>query len=104
MVLGLAVMGAYAINTSMVEVGIMLVMGFIGYMMKIFNVPREPMVLGLVLGPIAEGELARAMALVHGSLPDLLTGMLTDPLSLSIIALTVFSLYQGIKNSRKQKA
>ena len=101
MILGLAVMGAYALNTSMVEVGIMLAMGFTGYVMKIYNVPREPMVLGLVLGPIAEGELGRAMALAHGSLPDMLKGMLTDPLSLSIIALTVFSLYQGIKSSRK---
>ncbi len=101
MVIGLAVMGAYAINMSMVEVGIMLVIGLIGYLMKVCDVPREPMVLGLVLGQMAEGELARAMSLAHGSLPGLLTGMLTDPLSIAIIALTVLSLYQGAKKQMR---
>lgn len=97
LVLGLAVIGSYAINMSIVEVGLMLVVGLIGYLMKEFDVPREPMVLGLVLGTMAEGELARALSLVHGSTLMLIKNMFTSPLSLIIIALTVMSLWQGVR-------
>lgn len=97
LVLGLAVMGSYALNMSIVEVALMLVIGLIGYLMKEFDVPREPMVLGLVLGSMAEGELARAFSLVHGSTPMLIKNMFTSPLSLIIIVLTVLSLWQGVR-------
>lgn len=97
LVIGLAVIGSYAINMSTVEIMIMLAVGFIGFLMKFFDVPREPLVLGLVLGSMAEGELARAMALAHGSMSVLLRSMLTSPLSLIIIFFTLLSLWQGIK-------
>ncbi|MDO4988611.1 MAG: tripartite tricarboxylate transporter permease [Synergistes sp.] len=97
LVLGLAVIGSYAINMSIVEVIIMMAVGLIGYLMKLFDVPREPLVLGLVLGSMAEGELARAMALVHGEIYALVVNMFTRPLSLLIIFFTLFSLYKGIR-------
>ncbi len=97
LVIGLAVVGSYAINMSMAEVMIMLAIGLIGYLMKFFDVPREPLVLGLVLGSMAEGELARAMSLVHGSVPALFHSMVTSPLSLVIMFFTMLSLWQGVK-------
>ena len=97
LVIGLAVVGSYAINMSMAEVMIMLAIGLIGYLMKFFDVPREPLVLGLVLGSMAEGELARAMSLVHGSVPALFHSMVTSPLSLVIMFFTMVSLWQGVK-------
>ncbi|HOM97541.1 MAG TPA: tripartite tricarboxylate transporter permease [Acetomicrobium sp.] len=97
LVIGLAVMGSYAVNMSTVEVWIMLAIGMLGYLMKEFDVPREPLVLGLVLGSMAEGELARAMSLVHGSVSGLIHSMLTSPISLIVIGLTFLSLWQGIK-------
>lgn len=103
LVIGLAVMGSYAINMSVVEIMLMLVIGLIGYLMKEFDVPREPLVLGLVLGSMAEGELARAFSLVHGSVPMLLKSMVTNPLSLIIIALTLLSLWQGVKKQFQKK-
>lgn len=97
LVIGLAVVGSYAINMSMAEVMIMLAIGLIGYLMKFFDVPREPLVLGLVLGSMAEGELARAMSLVYGSVPALFHSMVTSPLSLVIMFFTMLSLWQGVK-------
>ncbi len=101
MVIGLAVMGAYALNMSMVEVGIMLGIGVLGFIMKLCHVPREPMVLGLVLGSMAEGELARALSLVHGNILDLIISMCTSPISLIIILLTCVSLLQGMRKQKK---
>lgn len=103
MVIGLAVIGSYAINMSLTDAWIMLAIGLVGHAMKVFDVPREPMVLGLVLGSMAEGELARSMALVQGSVPGLLVSLVTRPLSLVIIGLTLFSLYQGVRSQLKKK-
>ena len=103
MVLGLAVIGSYALNMSLVDVWIMIVIGMLGYVMKCFDVPREPLVLGLVLGTMAEGELARSMSLVQGSVPALLTSLVTRPLSLIIIGLTLFSIFQGVRSQRRSK-
>jgi putative tricarboxylic transport membrane protein len=102
LVLGLAVIGSYAINMSLVDAWIMMAIGFVGYLMKELDVPREPLVLGLVLGSMAEGELARAMALVQGSVPALLGSFFTRPLSLVILALTFLSIFQGIWSQAKK--
>ncbi|HAH69093.1 MAG TPA: hypothetical protein DCL58_04865 [Synergistaceae bacterium] len=96
-------MGSYAINMSVVEIMLMLGIGLIGFLMKEFDVPREPLVLGLVLGSMAEGELARAFSLVHGSVPMLLKSMARSPLSLVIIALTLLSLWQGVRKQFLKK-
>ena len=96
-IIGLAVIGSFAINVSMVDLWIMLGLGLLGYLMKAFSVPREPLVLGLVLGSMAEGELARAMALVHGDVGRLMLGMLSSPICLIMIALISLSLWQGLR-------
>lgn len=98
LVLGLAVIGSYAINSSMTDVWIMLVVGAIGCVMCFFDVPREPLVLGLVLGTMAESELARALALVGGNVPELLHGIAMSPICLVMIALT---LWTGIRSFSK---
>ena len=100
LVLALAVVGSYAIGTSIVDVWIMLAVGVMGCLMKFFNVPREPMVLGLVLGTMAEGELARALALVQESVPRLVLGIFTSPICLVMIALTLFTLWRGFRKAQ----
>jgi len=103
LVIGLAVIGAYALNMSLVDVWIMLVIGLIGFAMKKFDVPREPLVLGLVLGTMAEGELARSMALVQGSIPALLSSFVSRPISLIILVLTALSIFKGLRSQKKSK-
>jgi TctA family transporter len=46
--------GAFAINNSLFDVGVMLVMGIIGFFMEKHDIPVAPAVLGIVLGPIVE--------------------------------------------------
>jgi len=102
LVIGLGVIGAYAISMSLVDVWIMMAMGLLGYAMKRFDVPREPLVLGLVLGSMAEGELARSMALVQDSVPTLIGSFFTRPLSLFIIGLTLLSIVQAVRAYRRR--
>ena len=103
LVLGLAVIGSYAINASLAEVWIMVAIGFLGFLMKEFGMPREPLVLGLVLGSMAEGELSRSLALVRNGVPELLASFVSRPLSLVILALTLLSVFKGALSQRKRK-
>ena len=58
----LTFVGAYTANNSLGDIVVMLVFGGLGYLMVRFNWPRAPLVLGLVLGEIAERYLWISMA------------------------------------------
>lgn len=99
-IMALAVIGAYSIRSSVEDILIMLFVGMIGFVLQIFAVPRAPLVLGLVLGTLAEGELARSLALVRGDVPTFLLQLVTRPICIVILLLCVYALYQGVKQHR----
>ncbi len=101
-IMAMAVIGSYAIRGSMEDVWIMLFVGFCGFIMHFFGVPRAPMVLGLVLGTMAEGELSRSLAIVHGDVGVFLVQLVSRPISLVILILCIFSLVQGIRQQMKK--
>ncbi|RMF83443.1 MAG: C4-dicarboxylate ABC transporter permease [Nitrospinota bacterium] len=53
-ILLMCIVGAYAINNSAFDIGLMLVMGILGFLLESYGFPVAPIVLGLVLGPILE--------------------------------------------------
>ncbi|WP_302296167.1 tripartite tricarboxylate transporter permease [Parasutterella excrementihominis] len=104
LVLALAVIGSYAVNGSIVEVWVMIGFGALGCAMKHFNLPREPLVLGLVLGTMAESELARALALVQGDVSQLLLGIFSSPICMILIGLILYSIIRSQYKKRKASA
>ncbi|MCO7643873.1 tripartite tricarboxylate transporter permease, partial [Pseudomonas sp. S 311-6] len=99
--------GAYAIGNSLFDVGIMMVAGVAGYLMIKASIPVSPMVLGLVLGPMAESNFRRALALSEGSYGFLYERPITLGL-LSLAALTVlaplFSAWRKRRAARRVAA
>jgi putative tricarboxylic transport membrane protein len=59
--------GAYSINNSEFDIGVMLVFGVIGYLMKKFDFEAAPLILGFVLGPMLEVNLRRSLLMSQGS-------------------------------------
>ena len=55
-VLGLAVFGSFAVQQSMGDVYVMVVLGTMMYFLERFGFSAAPLVLGLILGPIAESN------------------------------------------------
>jgi putative tricarboxylic transport membrane protein len=53
--------GAYAERNNFADVGMILVFGIIGYLFDRFGFPIAPMVLGTILGPLAESSFLRSM-------------------------------------------
>ncbi|MDI6756191.1 MAG: tripartite tricarboxylate transporter permease, partial [Thermodesulfobacteriota bacterium] len=66
-ILMLCVVGVYAVNSSLVDVWIMTVMGILGYVLRKYDFEPAPMVLGVVLAPIIEMSFRQALAMSAGS-------------------------------------
>ncbi|MBU2054638.1 MAG: tripartite tricarboxylate transporter permease [Proteobacteria bacterium] len=63
----LSLIGAFAVRNSFFDVGLALLFGILGYLMRVQDYPTVPMVLGLILGPIAEAAFGQALMLSRGS-------------------------------------
>jgi putative tricarboxylic transport membrane protein len=85
LILVFATFGVYAISNSVADVIIMYVVGVVGFFMRRYDFPLAPMVLGLILGPLMEAQLRRALSISQGDW----TVFLTRPLSLALLLLAV---------------
>jgi len=88
-VLVLASIGAYSLNRSLVDVGLMYAVGVVGLGMRVLDLPLVPAVLGLVLGPMAEMQFRRAVAISDGSLHVFVTRPISVALLASAVAILV---------------
>ncbi|GAA2826839.1 putative tricarboxylic transport membrane protein [Aminobacter aminovorans] len=61
-----ATLGTIGANPSTFELGLLLVFGLLGYGLRRFGYPIAPVVVGLILGPLAEQQLRRALAISQG--------------------------------------
>jgi putative tricarboxylic transport membrane protein len=60
------ILGVYAVNNSIVDVWIMLIMGVLGYALRKFEFDPAPLVLGLVIAPIFEQSLRQSLIMSNG--------------------------------------
>jgi putative tricarboxylic transport membrane protein len=65
-ILVLASLGTYSLNSSLLDVVLLFMAGVVGCAMRAHDVPLVPAVLGLVLGPLAELQFRRALAISEG--------------------------------------
>lgn len=92
-------MGSYVFENNIFHIQAMLVLGIIGWLMRKFDFSIGAMVLGIILGPIIDDNLRRALLLSQGS--NLLISFLSKPISAVIIILIfalVLSDIQLVKN------
>jgi putative tricarboxylic transport membrane protein len=78
-----ASIGTYTLNNSVFDLGVLFLIGLIGFAMRVMNVPVAPAVVGLILGPLAETQFRRALAIAQGDW----TVFFTSPLSASLLGL-----------------
>ncbi len=87
-ILLLSVVGSFASDLKLFTVGIAVVSGVVGYLMIKAQLPRAPLILGIVLAPIMESSLRQSMILSHGSL-DI---FVERPIALVLLVLVLASL------------
>jgi putative tricarboxylic transport membrane protein len=66
-ILTFCVLGVYAVNGSVVDLGIMAVMGALGYLLRKFDFETAPVVLGLILAPMIEMSFRQSLSMSSGS-------------------------------------
>jgi putative tricarboxylic transport membrane protein len=87
-ILVFATIGTYGISQSWVDLVLLYLIGAIGYLMRRFDFPAAPAVIGMILGPFAEQEFRRAMTISAGDL----TTFVTRPLSLTLLIIAMLLL------------
>ncbi|MGH3326547.1 MAG: tripartite tricarboxylate transporter permease, partial [Streptomycetales bacterium] len=88
LILLLALIGAYAIENRMWGVWMALAFGVIGYLMKKYDYPAAPVILGLILGSMMEKALVQTSEMGGGDL----TIFLNRPLALVLLLLALLML------------
>jgi len=80
----LSVIGAFGVRNNIFDVHVCLAFGVAGLVMKRFNFPSAPLVLGVILGPLAERYFLTALA----NYDDRISVFFTRPISATILGLS----------------
>jgi putative tricarboxylic transport membrane protein len=104
-ILVFATIGTYGISNSPVDLILLYLIGAVGFLMRRFDFPTAPVIIGMILGPLAETEFRRAMTISNGDWSI----FLTHPLSAFLLALAALGLlgpwlYSVWQNARARRA
>jgi putative tricarboxylic transport membrane protein len=90
LIVALSVIGAYAINGSMVDLYLVLFFGVVGYVFEKVAIPVAPLVLSLVLGGMMEQSFRQAMTISGGDTKIFVSsGICITLLALTTIAISL---------------
>ncbi len=87
-ILVFATIGTYGISNSVTDLVLLYVIGIIGMFMRRFDFPTAPVVIGMILGPMAEQAMRQALTISGGDW----TTFATRPVSLAILLLALAAL------------
>lgn len=97
-ILVICVVGAYSDSRTMFNCWLMLVMGAVGIIMALGNLPTSPFILGYILGPMLESNLRKGMTYTSdGFMP-----FLTRPVSLVLLLVALGSLLWPFIRDRRE--
>jgi putative tricarboxylic transport membrane protein len=98
LIFAFAMIGSYAVNSSMWDVMVCLGFGIVGYILKRYNYPLPPFVLGMVLGEMAEMNLRRAVMMAGP------TAVFQRPISVTMLAVAALSFVIPVISARRKRA
>lgn len=93
------VVGVYALNRSLTDVGIMLFFSVLGYLLSKFQFPMATMLIGFILSPLFEKNFRRALILSNGNYAT----FFSSPLCWAFWAVTILSVFFILRGKRKDK-
>lgn len=91
-----AMLGAYAINNSFFDVGVMLAFGLLGFVMEEHDFPIAPVILGLVLGRMIEDHFMSSVMKASGQWLAFFDRPLAATLATATIAVWLTLLWRGV--------
>lgn len=94
-VTSLCIIGAFACNNRLFDVGLMFVFGFVGFLMRRKGYPVAPMILAIVLGGIMDSNFRRAISLAESE-SNKLAALFGRPITMVLLVLTIATLVMNI--------
>jgi len=98
-ILVFATLGVYSLSNSIVDLITLYAIGAVGFLMRRFGFPVAPAVIGMILGPLAEQQFRRALAISQGDY----TVFFTRPLSLTLMVVAALALLVPIALDMRAK-
>ncbi len=89
----LCFVGSYAIRNSPFDIIVMVAAGLLGYFFKLIKFPVGPVIIGLVLGKMADGELRRVSMISEGHILNML---IRRPIAIVIFAFALLQVLDQI--------
>lgn len=98
----LCVVGSFACNNRLFDVGLMFAFGILGFVMRLRGYPQAPLVLALVLGKTMDSNFRRAMSLAAVA-DNPLMNLFGHPITLVLLACTLFVVLSNIPCLKRKK-
>ena len=103
MILTLSLIGTYASNYNLADVGIAMVFAVLGFVLRSHRWPITPILLGLVMGPILEGRARQALGGANGDLTIFVTRPISAIMVAAMVLLIVFSVRSSLSRRKEAK-
>jgi putative tricarboxylic transport membrane protein len=100
LIIPICIIGAFAVRTNMSDVWVMVIGGFIGYAFYMFKFPAAPVVLGVILAPLADENLRRSLMLFDNNGIGFFAKQYVGHVLIAIIA---FVFIEGIRRGRRSR-
>jgi putative tricarboxylic transport membrane protein len=100
-ILVFATMGVYGMRQSPFDVFLLYAIGLLGFLMRRYGFPAAPVIVGMILGPLAEEQMRRSLSISQGSW----TVFVTHPISAALLGVTlaVLVLPMIVRYMRRKK-
>ena len=98
-----AMLGVYAISSSTFDLFLLFALGFLGFLMRRYQMPIAPLLIGVILGPLAETELRRALAVSEGDPSILFSSPITIGIYIVLVGAIAVTVVQHLRHLRGDK-
>jgi putative tricarboxylic transport membrane protein len=99
LVIVLGIIGAYALKNSFYDILLALIFSVVGYFFDKYKFSNSAMILGLILGSIAENSLRKQLIVSDGSI----AGFFTRPIALVVLLFSLIAFISPVIRGKKQK-
>jgi len=99
----LCVIGSYALKNSYLDIVIMMIFGVVGFILKEFGIKPAPIILGLILGPLAENNLRSTLEISDHGLLLFFTRPICIVLLVLILMVILFPFWQSKRMEKKRE-
>lgn len=99
----LAVIGSYALNNNIGDIVLMAIAGVFGYVFTLYNFSSAALVLGLVLGPMCESNLRRAVTIENGNIMKVFSKPITAVIMIACLLMLFLPPILSAVNKSKAK-